>query len=92
MVCTHTQYNGISITPHLCKQVMTSSIVIIITWTTIITDVQGVSLPEEQWLQQLPHLLVTPVLTQQVSWITISWDVEETYNARCNSLTNPMER
>jgi hypothetical protein len=42
---------------------MTSSIIVIIS-RTIGTDVGCVTLPEEEWLQQWPHLLVTPMLTQ----------------------------
>ena len=68
-----------------------SSIVIVIT-RTIIIDVRGVTLPEEKRLQQLPHLLVTPVLAEYVSWVTVSWNVKEPHDASCNSLANPVER
>ncbi len=38
-----------------------------------------VSLPEQDGLQRSPYLLVSPVFTEDVRWVQVSWDVVEPY-------------
>ena len=39
-------------------------------------EIGGVTLPEEKRLEQLPNLLVAPVLTNDVSWVHLTANVE----------------
>ena len=36
-----------------------------------------ISLPEQEWLELLPDLLVSPMLTKDVSWVNLTRDMEQ---------------
>jgi len=55
-------------------------------------DVLGVSFPEEEGLEQLPDLLVAPVLAQYVGRIFITIDMVESDDGTCYGLTNVVKR
>ena len=48
-------------------------------------------LEEQEWLEHLPYLLVTPVLAQNVGQIVLSWKVEGGDKFSGNDLANMME-
>ena len=49
-----------------------------------------ISLPEQEWLELLPDLLVSPMLTENVSWVNLTRDMEELDHSTFNSFTNMM--
>jgi len=54
-------------------------------------DVLGVSSPEEEGLEQLPNLLVAPVLAQNVCRIFVAIDMVEPNDGTCYGLTNAVK-
>ncbi len=57
-----------------------------------IKQIRSITSPEEKWLEKLPNLLVTPMLTKDVSWIDHSWDMVEGDDFRGNCLMHTVER
>ena len=50
-------------------------------------NVLGVPFPEEEWLEQLPDLLVAPVLDQDVSRVLITINMIKSNDGSCNGFT-----
>ena len=47
-----------------------------------------ISLPEQEWLELLPDLLVSPMLTKDVSWVNVTRDMVELDHSTCNGFTD----
>ena len=50
----------------------------------------SISLPEQERLELLPDLLVSPRLTKNVSWVNLTRDMEELDHSTCDGFTNMM--
>ena len=46
------------------------------------------SFPEQEWLELLPDLLVSPMLT--ISWVNLTRDMEELDHSTCDGFMNVM--
>ena len=49
-----------------------------------------ISLPELEWLELLPDLLVSPMLTKNFSWVNFTRDMEELDHSTCDGFTDAM--
>ena len=49
-----------------------------------------ISLPEQEWLELLPDLLVSPMLAKDVSWVDFTRDMKELNHPTCDGFTNAM--
>ena len=57
-----------------------------------VEEVRCVTLPEQEWLQDRPHLRVPPVLAEDVRRIDLTPDVLEVHCIGCNRLTGHVIR
>ena len=49
-----------------------------------------ISLPEQEWLKLLPDLLVSPMLTKNVSWVNSTRHMEELDHSTCDCFMDVM--
>ena len=56
----------------------------------LLEQLPRISLPEQERLELLPDLLVSPMLTENVSWVNFTRDMEELDHSTCDGFTNVM--
>jgi hypothetical protein len=61
-------------------------------FVVFLLQIQGVAFPEEKWLEEWPSALVSPLLTEDVSWVCGAADVVELDDPCCDCLPDAMER
>ena len=59
---------------------------------SLLRDSGSVPLPEEKWLEETPHIHITPVLAQDICWVDATWNVVESNKLGSYSLTYTVER
>ena len=61
-------------------------------WVLSLNNVGSVSFPEHQWAEELPNIIVTPMLAKNVRRILGPTDEMKTNKSRGNCFTNTVKR
>ena len=56
----------------------------------LLEQLPRISLPEQKRLELLPDLLVPPMLTENVSWVNFTRDMEEPDHSTCDGFKDAM--
>ena len=56
----------------------------------LLKQLPRISLPEQKRLELLPDLLVPPMLTENVSWVNFTRDMEELDHSTCDGFNDAM--
>ena len=56
----------------------------------LLEQLPRISLPDQERLELLPDLLVSPMLTENVSWVNFTRDMEELDHSTCDGFTDAM--